>query len=92
MAALHYFRGRHLPPWPDRTAAGWLGDLIVHTPSAAAREQDRQLPFPAEHGAHLPDLHHFDLPQSPRGHRAAQALDRRAGHEPSCRQGARANC
>ncbi|MEZ5095047.1 MAG: hypothetical protein R2731_02315 [Nocardioides sp.] len=50
---------------PDHPAAGWLGDLIVHTPSAAAREQDRQLPFPAEHGAHLPGLHHFDLLNHP---------------------------
>lgn len=63
--AAYYFVSATLARDPDHPAAGMIGDLFVHPSSAAGRGEDRHLPFPAENGAHLGGLHHFDLLNHP---------------------------
>ncbi len=49
----------------DHPAAGWVGDLVVHLPSASGHDRDRRLPFLEDHGARLGRLHHLDLLNHP---------------------------
>ena len=63
--ASYYFIAATVTRDPRHPAAAWVGDLIVHLPSASGRDRDRQLPFPAENGAHLGGMNHLDLLNHP---------------------------
>ncbi len=63
--ASYYFIAATVTRDPGHPAAAWVGDLIVHPPSASGRDRDRQVPFPAENGAHLGGMNHLDLLNHP---------------------------
>lgn len=63
--ASYYFVAATVLRDVDHPAARWVGDLIVHLPSASGHDRDRRLPFPAGNGARLGRLHHLDLLNHP---------------------------
>ncbi|MFN8191331.1 MAG: hypothetical protein U0R78_13010 [Nocardioidaceae bacterium] len=63
--ASYYFVAATLARDPDHPSAGLIGDLFVHLPSASGAGEDRHLGFPADNGAHVGGLTHFDLLNHP---------------------------
>ena len=62
--ATYYFIGATLTSSPHGVG-GWIGDLLVHYPSASGASQGRRIPFEVDNGHHLGGVHHLQLLKHP---------------------------